>query len=245
MLATAAAVGRVKLEAGQDGGGAVDEQAHGRVGGGDLRLVVLTWRGQRRDDVQGLAGDLQRLAAGDEDLDLGAVGEQPGREAGGGVDDVLAVVQDQHRVPVGERRGEPVNRVARHFRAARCDGPLAEPERVEDRVGDLGRVGDRSEFREPGGDGDPAGDLRREPRLADAARAGERDQALGPQPLEHVGHVVVPADEACRRAAHPGGARAARLAVPLRFRLAGGGRGLRRRGGLRDLLAEDRQVGLL
>ena len=41
----------------------------------------------------------------------GAVGQQPGGEDGGGVDHVLAVVEDQQRVPAREGRAEPVGRV--------------------------------------------------------------------------------------------------------------------------------------
>ena len=206
-------VARVELEVGQHRGGAVGEQPHGRkrspgrtadgpspggLGGGRGR--------ERRDHVQALAADPQRLPAGRQHPDAGAVGQQPGREDGGGLDHVLAVVEDQQRVPFRQGRAEPVNRVGAPVGAAPGDRPLAQAERVEDRVRHLRRLGHRGELGEPGrpavpariGPGQALGRLGRQPGLAHAARPGQRDQALGRELLQHGGHLAVPADEAGR-----------------------------------------------
>ena len=91
-------------------------------------------------------------------------------------------------------------------RAPPGNRPLAQAERVEDRVRHLGRLRHRGERGERGRAGEPGetaagqspGRLRRQPGLAHAARPGQRDQALGGELLQHADHIGVPADEAGR-----------------------------------------------
>ena len=138
--------------------------------------------GERRDHGQDFPADPQRLPAGRQHPHARAVGQQPGRDDGGGLDHVLAVVEDQQRVPLREGRAEPVNRVGAAVATAPADRPLAQADRVEDRVRHLGRLGHRSELDEPGQAGRPRaiglgqalGRLGRQPGLTHAARSGHR-----------------------------------------------------------------------
>ena len=65
---------------------------------------------------------------------LGQSASSRAGQGGRGVDDVLAVVEDEHRVPVREGGAQPVDRVARRVGAAPGDRALAQAERVEHRV---------------------------------------------------------------------------------------------------------------
>lgn len=170
--------GRVGVESRLDRLGPVEEQA----GGG---LVV-----QGGDRAQGLAGDAERFAAGREHPYVRAGGEDAAEHAGGVVDDVFAVVHDQHDVPCRQRGPQPVLDAER---PGRQESGLADPETVEQRAGDVGggtEVDERHLARLP------MGDLDGEPRLARTAGADQRDQPVVAQPLRHAPQVLVAADEA-------------------------------------------------
>ena len=146
---------------------------------------------------------------------------------------------------LGQRAAQPVHRAGRaDVGAVPREHALAQAERVEHRVGHLGRLADRGELGEPRRRGQPRRRLGRQPGLAHPARAGERDKPLGGQLLQHAGDVVVPADEAGRRALASGEARGRGLGRRHRpFWItgdrSGGGGGLER-----DLLPQDREVHL-
>jgi len=266
-------VGLINGEAGHDGGRAVTEQTHRRRRR-DIRDVRVTdgtrgggrepagggtggvgggWRprgcrgrdGKGNDRPEGLAVDPERLSARRQDPDARAVGEEPAGQDSGRLNDVLAVVQDQHRVPAGQRAAQPVHRVGQAgVGAVPREPPLAQAERVEHRVGHLGRLADRGEPGEPRRRGQPRRGLGRQPGLAHPARAGQRDEPLGGQLLQHAGDVVVPADEAGRRTLASGEARGWGLGRRHRpfwimGESSGGGGGLER-----DLLPQDREVHL-
>jgi hypothetical protein len=66
------------------------------------------WRQRERAyGPQGLAGDVQRLAAGGHDADLRAGGQDAVGQGGRGRDQVLAVVQDQQRALPGQGGAQP------------------------------------------------------------------------------------------------------------------------------------------
>ena len=126
-------------------------------------------------------------------------------ERGRRLDDVLAVVQDHHLVPVPKRGGQPVKRTRAGPGGPAGDDRLADAQRVEYRVRHLGRVGHRRQWHEPRGHVEPPRGFGRQPRLAHSPRTGERDQPGGAQVLQHPGHVLVAADETGQGAVHPDG----------------------------------------
>ena len=91
------AVARGQFERGRDRPGALDEQPH-RRGSGELlrgREPLGVRRREGRDPPLLLAGDLEGLAAGGQDPQDRAARQQGRREAGTGVEEVLAVVEDE------------------------------------------------------------------------------------------------------------------------------------------------------
>ncbi len=167
---------RRQREGGGDGPRPGHEELHRRgtgefVHGGQ----VIRVRGhQRRDAILALARDLQPLAAGGEDAQGGAGGEQVVGEGGAGVDQVLAVVEDEERGPGGEEGGQ-----GRQHRAARSF-PQAEGGGHGDR--DARGIGDRREFDKPEalreGGSEVGCKLQGEAGLAAAADTGEGEQPL-------------------------------------------------------------------
>ena len=244
---------RVQLEVRPDGHCPVTQQPDRRVGFGPSRPFDPGRRGrrghrQRRDRAQGLAVDAQRLPAGGHDPHPRAGGQDPARERGGRLDDVLAVVEDYHVVAVSQRLGQPVQRTGPRMAAPARDDALADAEGVQDRVRHLGRLGDRRELHEPGPAREPPGHLGGQPRLAHSPRAGERDQAGRAEVLQHLGHLSIPADEAGQRARGHGGRGGAggRHHAPFGIKgLIGGAGGSRGYGGHPLLAAQDAQVHLL
>ncbi|MBD2893630.1 hypothetical protein amrb99_25520 [Actinomadura sp. RB99] len=161
---------------------------------------------QRADGPQVLAGDAERFAARREDAQVRARGEQPRGERGDRVDDVLAVVQDEQRRPVGERRDEPVLRGLRGVRG--LGARLAQAERAEQRAGQRRAVPQRrqlGEARRPGraAASGPARHLDGQPRLPDPAGPGQRHQARGTEQVGDAFDVAVTADERGERRGRP------------------------------------------
>lgn len=188
---------RVDPEAGQRGGAPVREQAQ--------RHRI----GQRIDGPDELARHTQGFTAGREHGELGAAGQQVVGEGGGGLDDVLAVVQEQQHAAPGEVFGEPGERFGS---AAAFDGPqllrartaqhgLAAAERGEDGLRHRLRVIDRCQFRQPdpvrpGGGIDGFGGLLGEPGLARAAGTEQGDEAGVGEVAAQGLDIALPADEA-------------------------------------------------
>ena len=117
----------VDLETGADRGRALGEQPDGReadrlLGGNPGHRLA-----ERRDRQQRFAGDAERLPAGGDDPQPRAVAEQFVRQVRAGVDEVLAVVEHEQGVRVGQAVKQPGSRVAvarplRRRRAA-AEGP--------------------------------------------------------------------------------------------------------------------------
>ncbi|PPS87799.1 hypothetical protein BZZ08_02782 [Streptomyces sp. MH60] len=206
---------RVAVEAGAHRAGAFQEQLDRRA------------RRQRRNRHQGLAGDPEALPAGGEDPYAPAGAQQQCRQCGGGVDQVLAVVEHEQRLAVLQGGQQPLGGV--HARGAEA---LAHPERGEHGVRDLSAVGqgrqlDEADVRRGDRRLAPARRLDREPGLAGAAGTGERDQAcVGEQGRDAV-QLRVPADTAGQLGGQPGAARGGGGA-PQQFTVEGGqlGRGV-------------------
>ncbi len=143
MPATAGAFSRRHRERRLHGARAIDEQAH-RVeirqrGGGDGRARIRERkRGQR---IGRLAGDAQRLAARREHLEAGARLQEPVRELGARVDQVLAVVEHDEQASVCHELRQRVER--------RAAGLLDHTQHRRDRLSHEAAIGDRRELDEP------------------------------------------------------------------------------------------------
>jgi hypothetical protein len=132
-------------------GRAVGEQRH-RVG-----------QGQRVQRIQGLAVDPERCLAGGEDPEGPGLVQQPGGKVGGAVDDVLAVVEDQHRLG-------PREAVEQRLLAA---GELQRlGHQLEDRAGRVRHL--EPDQPDPAGGMQGADDLKGGPGLADDQGRGRR-----------------------------------------------------------------------
>ena len=146
-------------------GGARQEQLH-RV----ARAAVAGRDAQARHREHPLERHQQPGAAGDQHRQPRAAREQPLEQHRHPVQQVLAVVQDQQRLPPREP--------AEHGVLGRTGLALAEAERGRDGGRDHGRIGDRHEIHVPGAVGVPPGHLgdhaQRQPGLADPARARPR-----------------------------------------------------------------------
>jgi hypothetical protein len=162
------------------GGHPVDEQL-------DCPLERQWWHHE-----QELAGHAQGLAAGGEHPQVGAAGEQRLGQPGDVVDDVLAVVDQQHDAPVSQGHRHLVGRAGR-----RCAGQhaLVEPQGADDGREHRGLVADRGEVDQPhpvGGEGSQRpGDLERQPGLAGATGPHQRDEPVALDELEHVGELAL------------------------------------------------------
>ncbi len=183
--------------------GPVLEQ-HGRVG-----------PAKRRYRPGPLALDAEGLAAGREDAERGAVGEQALGQARAGGREVLAVVQhEQHRAApgvaasaqVGRDGGDLVRFLGLGHAERRGHGrrdELRVGQRGELDPGDVGwlaggsaGLGGRGHVR----GGQPGRDGQRQPRLARAARAGQREHAALGEGTVHLAKLRLPAHQ--RRQPH-------------------------------------------
>ncbi len=118
------------------------------------------------------AGDVNGVAAGDEEGEEGA-GVEAIREGAGGVDAQLEVVEDEAAAEFGEASREAIR-----WRVPVVD---AETECLSDGGQDMGWVADGGEGNEADavrvGRAEGMGSLDRDPRLADAAGTGQSQQA--------------------------------------------------------------------
>jgi hypothetical protein len=259
-------VGLGETEPREDGAGPLDQQAHrgvsvdtgrrpGWPGGkraGPFRNIGryggVRWQRQRAYGPPRFPRDVQRLAAGGQDADLRAGGEDAVGQRRRGLDQVLAVVQDQQRSLCGQRGQHPAERVrllvrrrgltGRQPRGQRLAGVeqrlLAQAEHAQDGGDEVGRVGDGGQLDQPHPVGHRgrlgAGGLDGQPGLARPAGAGEGDQAVRGQKFGDLGEFGVAPDEAGELGAQVAAAGAGR------GRGAGFGRGIGLRGlGLRGL----------
>ena len=192
-------------EARDDGGGPVGEEGEGRVvlGAGERlsggprtgrQVVVRVGDGQRPYVHQVFLGQTEPVTAGGEDADAGGAAQQGGDEVGAGLQQVLAVVEDEQEAPVaglfdqGGQRGpagvvvqaEGVGGGDRDERRVVQPGQLHQSHPVGEASFDPGR--------------DPCG----HPCLADAARTGQRDQPRPREQFAALGLFAAPIDETGR-----------------------------------------------
>ena len=165
----------VEVEVRPDLAGALDEELHRLVllQGVETRFVRAGER-QARHPPCGFAGHAELLSAGREHDDAGTCEQDPFRDLGGRVDEVLAVVEHHER---GLRREMIDEHVERRAGPAARGRPTAAATALGTSVG----VGDRCELDEPRPVGEAferaRRELEREPRLPAAAGTGEREHA--------------------------------------------------------------------
>ncbi len=92
--------------------GSFGEQLRRRIGEHLFWRGALGWRVQGADIDLDLVGNSEGLAAGRDDGDAGAAAEDVIDEDGGGIHDVLAVVDQQQHAAPGQERDEPVAEVS-------------------------------------------------------------------------------------------------------------------------------------
>ena len=163
------------------------EELDGRRGHCLRRRRVDRRQAERRHGTEGLTGDVERLPARGEDPDPRASRQQIVDQLRRRRDHVLAVVDDEEHVRLGEGGEQASGRVgvvAVGGALQQLGDPVAEG--GEDGLFDAVRLGDRCQLDEPHAVVDsahpPRGDLVRQSCLAGATRAHERRQ---PTPLEH------------------------------------------------------------
>ena len=165
---------------------AVDEQLHGR------RIGVVS--GERLDRQRRLTGKPERLAAGGEDLEIGAAVEQRPDRAGRRVDQMLTVVDHQDGGLIADRLDRRPQRLLARLRR----GTHA----VEQRERDALFVEHGGEFDEPhtavGSTGRVGGGLDGERGLAHTAGPTDGDQSVFAQQVADVQQIALPADEVDR-----------------------------------------------
>ena len=123
---------------------------------------------ERRHLPHHLATDPQRLAACRDDPQTTAAPEQILGQGGRGIDDVLAVVEDDDHLAVADHVREEL----RIGHVEGCGGGRSHCGRISHRreLDDVAAVAERG--------GHSPGDFQRETRLADTARTDERDESL-------------------------------------------------------------------
>ena len=221
-------------DAGVDGPGALDEQAHGVVPQEvrRRRLFVVGGGVQGRQAPHRFRRQAERLATRGQHGEARRGPQERLDQPGTGVRHVLAVVQHEQGLAGPQVVGQGLPH--------RPAGPLGHAQRRGDRLRHQRRVRQRREFDEPrpvrvGGRHRPRY-LQRQPRLADATGPGHRQQthpcrrrravdgSSGQEPAQ-VQHVVLPADEAGQ------GSRERRPASAAPCRRRSGRAGVRRRSG--------------
>ena len=127
----------------------VGEQPHRRRPRRLAGVGLVRRQRQRRHRAQRLPGHAERLPAGGQDAHARAPRPAPGRPAGGRVDQVLAVVQDQQQLPGGEHVGEPVQRGQAASRAASAADRAGRADHGQHGLRHVQRVPDRGQRHEP------------------------------------------------------------------------------------------------
>ena len=172
------------------------EQAHG-VRGLDIRQAFRIARRQRerRDPVDALPVDAERLSRRGEDPHPWAAPAGQVGELGGGVDDVLAVVEDEEHVLLAEGIEQGVEQ-----RAATL---VLNAENCSDGGGHLLGMSDGRQLDEPDSLGvtteQLGSGLQRKACLARTAGAGERDEPGRLDEGLHVGQLPLAPDEQARQ----------------------------------------------
>ena len=158
----------------------------------DIRQTPEVGEGERGNGPGDLAGDAQSLPAGGQDAQLRTGTQQRLGELGAGLDQMLAVVQNQQHL-----LGSEVVRERLGQRAARL---LANAQGGGHRLWHERRIRQRRQLHQPHTVFEPFHQLARrrqsQPRLAAAARAGERQQAAILQQPLYLGQLLLPSDEA-------------------------------------------------
>lgn len=154
---------------------------------------------------------VERLAARHEDADVRAVVQQPADDFAGGVEDVLAVVEDEEPLlaACAPHQGRDVRRLPQAQRAAHLVADLLEL---------LERLQIDEVRTQPHRAGDPAGRLQSEQRLAAAPRSHQGHEPVRVQTSQDIAQVLLAPQHA-----FPGGRQAGVLLLVL---LVGGGRSL-------------------
>ena len=190
-------VGRVGLghhEIGAYRDGAVAEQAHRVRKLGQIGRVIRR-HGKRRDRADLFALQLERFTAGRQDGDVRAPVEDRVDEVRAGVDQMLAVVENEEHFPGREEVDELLRgtaglgseRQAREAHGGGCDPAHGTG------IGDRRQVREEDPVREPFELAARCFDG--ESRLSTAADADERDQMIRREMPPNRGEVCIPADE--------------------------------------------------
>jgi hypothetical protein len=155
-----------------------------------LSLGILRRYGERWHRVGLLPLRSERLAAGGDDTQARAGAQHSLDHRRGGGDNMLAGVQHQQQLPIGER--------LRYALRRNLTRAKLEPDRSGNRGGNERGIGERRELDQP----HPVGKLRqhstchreREPRLADAAGASQGDETMRGKAHDFA-QLIVPADQ--------------------------------------------------
>jgi hypothetical protein len=155
---------------------------------------VLGFRGgqsERRYLVNLLALGPQRLPAGGDDAHFRTGLQQSLGHRCGGVDHMLAGVQDQQQAPVRQR--------LRHKLGRNLPNTELEPDRSGNRCGNQAGIGDSGEFSDPHAIGKFRQQLTRgrqgKSRLTNTTGACEADEPIGGQQSQDVRKLLLPADQ--------------------------------------------------
>ena len=164
---------RIERQAVPRQGRPVDQQPHRLARAHAIHVVAGVRHGHRRHRVRSLAGDVEDLAAGREDPEVGHRLEQVARDLRRGLPDVLAVVEHEQHVAATQGIAERgVDRRAGELSHAQRQGDVCRNEvriRHRDEVDDHDGI-DHIRRRAPRA-------LEGQPRLPDPADADERDEA--------------------------------------------------------------------
>jgi hypothetical protein len=179
--------------------GPLDEEPDRSVAGQFIQGTPLigVWDRQGQYSPLPLSPDLKRLAAGGENTEVGTGGEQMVRQAGTGIDQVLAIIEQEQegaRAECGHKGAR--DRLARHLADAQARRNHL---RHEEGIGDRREIDHPDTIREGGTH--LRDNLQGQPGLATAPHTGQGDQPLGT--LQHEGtrlrHILLPPDQGCAR----------------------------------------------
>ena len=180
-------VPQIDLQIGLAPAGVGQERVDRGHAGGHAR--ALLGHRQRPDAHEVLGGQTEGLAGRGEQGHPGAGVHQGGAQVAHGGEHVLAVVEDEQGVGLGERVAGSGHEVVAAGAQAECGG---------DGGGDATSVGDRGQLDQhdrAARVGEVGGRFQRQPGLADAARPDDGDEALGGGPPAQERELVLAADE--------------------------------------------------